>query len=50
LAALAVARDLRDVRAPVSVEELEQFETDALAGLARASAGLRLSARLVLVA
>jgi hypothetical protein len=42
LAALAVVRDLRDVRAPVSAEDLEQFETDALAGfvLARASAGL----------
>ncbi|MEV5681427.1 site-specific integrase [Streptomyces sp. NPDC052179] len=42
MAALAVVRDLRDVRAPVSAEELEQFETDALAGfvLARASAGL----------
>lgn len=36
MAALAV------VRTPVSAEELEQFETDALAGflLARASAGL----------
>lgn len=35
-------RDLRDVRTPVSAEELEQFETDALVGfvLARASAGL----------
>ncbi|MFB7916717.1 hypothetical protein [Streptomyces sp. NPDC056061] len=35
-------RDLRDVRAPVPAEELEHFETDALAGfvLARASAGL----------
>lgn len=42
LAALAVVRDLRDVRTPVSADELEQFETDALAGfvLARASAGL----------
>ncbi|MEU9763880.1 hypothetical protein ACFYYY_08100 [Streptomyces sp. NPDC001834] len=38
---LAVVRDLREVRAPVSAEELEQFETDVLAGfvLARASAG-----------
>ncbi|MFV5998853.1 hypothetical protein ACNPQM_42675 [Streptomyces sp. NPDC056231] len=42
MAALAVVRDLRDVRAPVSAEELERFETEALAGLvlARASAGL----------
>ncbi|MEU6510562.1 hypothetical protein [Streptomyces sp. NPDC046942] len=42
MAALAVVRDLRDVRTPVSAEELEQFESDALAGfvLARASAGL----------
>jgi site-specific recombinase XerD len=40
--ALAVVRDLREFRAPVSAEELEQFETDVLAGfvLARASAGL----------
>ncbi|TJZ96082.1 site-specific integrase [Actinacidiphila oryziradicis] len=42
LAALAVVRDMREHRAPVSAEELAQFETDALAGfvLARASAGL----------
>lgn len=40
--ALAVVRDLREYRAPVSEEELAQFETDVLAGfvLARASAGL----------
>lgn len=40
--ALAVVRDLRDYRRPVTVEELEQFEVDVLAGfvLARASAGL----------
>ncbi|MER5916433.1 hypothetical protein ABT124_40105 [Streptomyces sp. NPDC001982] len=40
--ALAVVRDLRELRDPVSAEELEQFETDVLAGfvLARASAGL----------
>ncbi|BFO18190.1 hypothetical protein SHKM778_45780 [Streptomyces sp. KM77-8] len=40
--ALAVVRDLREIRAPVSTEELEQFGTDVLAGfvLARASAGL----------
>ncbi|MGW2465293.1 hypothetical protein ACWC2M_40940 [Streptomyces sp. NPDC001761] len=40
--ALAVIRDLRDVRPPATAEELEQFETDVLAGfvLARASAGL----------
>jgi integrase/recombinase XerD len=39
---LAVVQDLRQRRAPVSAEELEQFETDVLAGfvLARASAGL----------
>lgn len=39
---LAVVRDLREHRPPASVEELEQFETDVLAGfvLARASAGL----------
>ncbi|MFF5447127.1 integrase [Streptomyces sp. NPDC012888] len=39
---LAVVRDLRDVRPPATAEELEQFETDVLAGfvLARASAGL----------
>ena len=40
--ALAVLRDLCDVRPPATAEELEQFETDVLAGLvlARASAGL----------
>jgi hypothetical protein len=40
--ALAAVRDLREFRDPVSAEELEQFETDVLAGfvLARASAGL----------
>lgn len=39
--ALAAVRDLRDVRPPATAEELEQFETDVLAGfvLARASAG-----------
>jgi site-specific recombinase XerD len=39
---LAVVRDLRERRGPASAEELEQFETDVLAGfvLARASAGL----------
>ncbi|MFA7767408.1 tyrosine-type recombinase/integrase [Streptomyces sp. NRRL S-448] len=42
MAALAVVRDLREFRDPVSAEELERFETDVLAGfvLARASAGL----------
>lgn len=42
MAALAVVRDLRERWVPVSPEELEQFETDALSGfvLARASAGL----------
>ncbi|MEY2229497.1 MULTISPECIES: hypothetical protein [Streptomyces] len=40
--ALAAVRDLREFRDPVSAEELEQFETDVLAGfvLARA-AGIR---------
>src|SRR6266436_8594514 len=40
--ALALVRDLRDHRAPVSGEDLADFETDVLAGfvLARASAGL----------
>ena len=40
--ALALVRDLRDHRAPVSEEDLAEFETDVLAGfvLARASAGL----------
>ncbi|MCX4766953.1 hypothetical protein OG562_39510 [Streptomyces sp. NBC_01275] len=40
--ALAAVHDLREFRGPVSAEELEQFETDVLAGfvLARASAGL----------
>ncbi|WP_230554402.1 hypothetical protein [Salinispora arenicola] len=39
---LAAVRDLRERRGLVSAEELERFETDALAGfvLARASAGL----------
>ncbi len=39
---LAVVRDLREVRAPGSPEELAAFETDVLAGfvLARAAAGL----------
>ncbi|MEV7119188.1 tyrosine-type recombinase/integrase [Kitasatospora griseola] len=42
MAALAVVRDLREYREPVSAEEMERFETDVLAGfvLARASAGL----------
>lgn len=40
--ALAAVRDLRELRAPASPEDLEAFETDVLAGfvLARASAGL----------
>jgi integrase/recombinase XerD len=40
--ALAVVRDLREHRLPVSEEDLADFETDVLAGfvLARASAGL----------
>ncbi|MFG2395182.1 hypothetical protein ACGFYF_40945 [Streptomyces lavendulae] len=40
--ALAAVRDLREFRDPVSAEEVEQFESDVLAGfvLARASAGL----------
>ena len=40
--ALALVRDLRDHRAPVSEEDLADFETGVLAGfvLARASAGL----------
>jgi integrase/recombinase XerD len=40
--ALAVVRDLREHRTPASADELEQYETDVLAGfvLARASAGL----------
>jgi len=39
---LAAVRDLRELRAPASAEELAAFETDVLAGfvLARASAGL----------
>ena len=39
---LALVRDLRELREPSSVEEIEAFETDVLAGfvLARASAGL----------
>jgi hypothetical protein len=38
---LAVVRDLRDLRAPATPDELADFETDVLAGfvLARASAG-----------
>ena len=40
--ALALVRDLREHRAPVSAEELADLETDVLAGfvLARASAGM----------
>lgn len=40
--ALALVRDLRELREPSSAEEIEAFETDVLAGfvLARASAGL----------
>ena len=40
--ALALVRDMRELRAPSSAEEIEAFETDVLAGfvLARASAGL----------
>ncbi|MEI5102985.1 hypothetical protein RB200_36165 [Streptomyces sp. PmtG] len=40
--ALAVVRDLRDVRPPATAEELDRFESDELAGfvLARAPAGL----------
>jgi integrase/recombinase XerD len=40
--ALAVVRDLRDVRAAAGPDELAAFETDVLAGfvLARAAAGL----------
>ncbi len=40
--ALALARDVREHRAPASAEEVAGFETDVLAGfvLARASAGL----------
>ena len=39
---LAVVRDLREMRAPASQEELADFETDVLSGfvLARAAAGL----------
>ncbi|MEW2581038.1 hypothetical protein [Streptomyces syringium] len=42
MAALAVVRDLREDRDPVSAVELERFETDVLVGfvLARASVGL----------
>lgn len=32
LSALAVVRDLREYRDPVSAEELPRFETDVLAG------------------
>jgi hypothetical protein len=35
LSALAVVRDLREYREPVSAEELERFEADVLAGLVR---------------
>ena len=40
--ALALVRDLRELREPSGAEEIESFETDVLAGfvLARASAGL----------
>jgi integrase len=40
--ALALMRDMRELREPSSAEEIEAFETDVLAGfvLARASAGL----------
>ena len=40
--ALALVRDLRDVRAPLGEDEVADFETDVLAGLvlARAAAGL----------
>jgi integrase len=40
--ALALVRDMRELRAPSTAEEIEAFETDVLAGfvLARASAGL----------
>jgi hypothetical protein len=39
---LALVRDLRELRAPSSADEIAEFETDVLAGfvLARASAGL----------
>jgi integrase/recombinase XerD len=39
---LAVVRDLREVRAPAGLEEIERFEADVVAGfvLARAAAGL----------
>ncbi|MGW2032938.1 hypothetical protein [Streptomyces sp. NPDC001811] len=36
--ALTVVRDLRDVRPPATAEELEQFETDVLAGFVLARA------------
>ncbi|MER5852882.1 hypothetical protein ABT126_39405 [Streptomyces sp. NPDC002012] len=32
MSALTVVQDLREYREPVSAEELEQFETDVLAG------------------
>jgi hypothetical protein len=40
--ALALVRDMRELREPSGAEEIEAFETDVLAGfvLARASAGL----------
>ena len=37
--ALALVRDLRDHRAPVSEEDLADFETDALAGFVLARLG-----------
>lgn len=39
---LALVRDMRELRAPSSADEVADFETDVLAGfvLARASAGL----------
>ena len=39
---LAAVRDLRELRAPATQEDLTSFETDVLSGfvLARASAGL----------
>ena len=40
--ALTLVRDLRELRAPATEDELADFETDVLSGfvLARASAGL----------
>ncbi len=37
---LAVVRDLRELRSPAGPDEVAAFETDVLAGFARASAGL----------